>query len=90
VLQEISTDNRELGNIESIEIVKEKTFQVAIDYSICEMRGDTKLVLVDIPGFNKTESSKKYRDYLESKWATFDCVVVVIMAVFNSIDTSYF
>ncbi len=31
VLQEISTDNRELGNIESIEIVKEKTFQVAID-----------------------------------------------------------
>lgn len=73
VLQEISKDNQE-----SSPNVKEKNFKVKIEHSICEMREDTKLVLVDIPGFDSTGSSKKYRDYLEQNWTTLDCVVVVI------------
>ena len=78
VHKEISKDNKELR---SSEVVKEKTFDIRIKYPICKMREDTQLVLIDIPGINEAETSKKYKDYVESNWDTFDCVVVVMDAV---------
>jgi hypothetical protein len=52
------------------------------------MRNDTKLVLIDIPGINEADSSKKYIDYVSSKWDSFDCVVVVMdaMAGVNTLE----
>ena len=76
--EEISKDNQELR---SSDVVNEKMFDIRVDYPICKMRNDTQLVLIDIPGINEAESSKKYKDYVESKWDTFDCVVVVMDAI---------
>ena len=46
------------------------------------MRKDTRLVLIDIPGINEAgDSSKKYKEYVELNWDTFDCVVVVLDAI---------
>lgn len=56
VHEEISKDNKELR---SNDIVKEKTFDIRIGYPICKMRKDTQLVLIDIPGINEAEFSKK-------------------------------
>jgi GTPase Era involved in 16S rRNA processing len=42
------------------------------------MRKDTKLVVVDIPGINEAGSCDKYMKHVKEKWATFDCVVVVM------------
>ena len=78
VHKEISKDNKELG---SSDIVKDRTFYVRTTYPICKMRKDTQLVLIDIPGINEADSSKKYKDYVESNWNTFDCVVVVMDAI---------
>jgi hypothetical protein len=44
------------------------------------------LVLIDIPGMNEADSSKKYKDFVESKWNTFDCVIVV-MDVVQGVNT---
>ena len=78
VHDEIAKDNAELRSSEKVE---EKTFDIRVRYPICEMRTDTQLVLVDIPGINEADSSKKYKDYVESKWKTFDCVVIVMDAI---------
>ena len=78
VHEEISKDNEELR---SSWIVEEKTFNIRIRHPICKMRKDTQLVLVDIPGINEAESSRKYKEYVESNWNTFDCVVLVMDAV---------
>jgi GTPase SAR1 family protein len=57
------------------------------------MRDDTRLVLIDIPGINEAGSSSdsnnnnnnnnnnKYKDYVESNWDTFDCVICVLDAI---------
>ncbi len=78
VHEEISKDNEELR---SSWIVEEKNFDIRVRYPICKMRKDTQLVLIDIPGINEAESSKKYKEYVESNWKTFDCVVLVMDAV---------
>jgi predicted GTPase len=49
------------------------------------MRKDTKLVLVDVPGLNEAGSKDMYRDYVNAKWDTFDCVIVV-MDVFLGVN----
>lgn len=77
VHEEISKDNQELR---SSDLVQEKNFNIRTCYRICKMRNDTQLVLIDIPGINEAKSSKKYKDYVESNWKTFDLVVVVMDA----------
>jgi hypothetical protein len=62
-------------------IVKERFFDIRVEKRICKMRKDTQLVLIDIPGMNEADSSKKYKEYVESKWETFDCVVLVMDAI---------
>jgi GTPase SAR1 family protein len=61
-------------------VVHEKTFDVEIDEPfINEMRADTQLVLVDIPGLNEADTKDIYRDNVTNKlWSTFDCVIVVM------------
>ena len=52
--------------------------EVELEEPLFEMRKDTQLVLVDIPGFDNTDEETNYKDYIENKWNTFDCVVIVI------------
>ena len=74
-------DDDETSSNKNGALLVEKFFDIEVDESICDMRNDTKLVLIDIPGINEADSSKKYKDYVESKWDTFDCVVVVMDAI---------
>jgi small GTP-binding protein len=69
-------------------VVHEKTFDIEIDEPIIsEMRADTQLVLVDIPGLNEADTKDMYRDYVTNKlWSTLDCVIVV-MVVSQGVNT---
>jgi GTPase SAR1 family protein len=82
-LLQISEDNEKLR---SIGTVQESTFSIELAEPICEMRSDTTLVLVDIPGLNEAGSKDMYLDYVNTKWDTFDCAVVV-MDVFQGVNT---
>eukprot|EP00980_Cylindrotheca_fusiformis_P030895 scaffold25600_cov162-Cylindrotheca_fusiformis.AAC.1 len=55
-----------------------KRFEIEQKEEVCEMRKDTRLVIVAIPGINEAGASNKYRDYVEEKWNNFDCIVVVM------------
>jgi small GTP-binding protein len=68
--------------------VHEETFDIEIDEPIIsEMRADTQLVLVDIPGLNEADTKDMYRDYVTNKlWSTLDCVIVV-MDVSQGVNT---
>ena len=76
-VQEFSNDNAALRESDE---VKEKFFEIELEENLFEMRKDTRLVVVDIPGVNEAGASRKYKDYVKSKWNTFDCVVVVMDA----------
>lgn len=82
-LNEIIADNSVLR---TQNVIKEKVFDIELDEHLCEMRKDTKLIMVDIPGVNEAGSSKMYMDYVSKNWATFDCVVVV-MDVMQGVNT---
>jgi GTPase SAR1 family protein len=77
IFNEIKDDNQALRNSTS---VSEKYFDVEVKQEIFQMRGDTRLVIVDIPGINEAGASTKYKDYIKDKWNTFDCVVLVMDA----------
>eukprot|EP00539_Tryblionella_compressa_P009996 CAMPEP_0178795558 /NCGR_PEP_ID=MMETSP0745-20121128/10183_1 /TAXON_ID=913974 /ORGANISM="Nitzschia punctata, Strain CCMP561" /LENGTH=228 /DNA_ID=CAMNT_0020453945 /DNA_START=1024 /DNA_END=1708 /DNA_ORIENTATION=+ len=47
-------------------VVREKTFDIALEAPLHHMRADTKLVIVDIPGINEAGTSSKYKDYVSS------------------------
>lgn len=74
-LREITADNTAFRESSEIHV---KCFDIEIDEPLCEMRDDTKLVLVDIPGINEAGAGGNYRAYVKDKWDTFDCVVVVM------------
>jgi small GTP-binding protein len=82
-LRQITIDNEKLRQMNS---VHETTFNIELDEPLCDMRKDTALVLIDIPGLNEAGSKDMYRDYVVEKWDTFDCVVVV-MDVFQGVNT---
>ena len=75
ILKEITADNATLRQSND---VHEKDFGIVLEEKLCEMRDDTKLVLVDIPGINESGVSSKYKIHIQEKWGTFDCVVVVM------------
>ena len=77
-LKEISEDNRRLRDDNGSTLVQEKWFDIELDEQLCEMRNDTRLVIVDIPGINEAGACSKYKDYVDKKWHTFDCVVLVM------------
>jgi GTPase SAR1 family protein len=74
-LREISKDNVTLRESSFVNV---KTFDIAITEPICEVRPDTRLVLVDIPGINEAGADGKYRAYVREHWDTFDCALVVM------------
>ena len=76
-LEETKADN---AVYRTRDVVKEKTFDICLQKPIHEMRSDTKLVVVDIPGINEAGTSSKYKDYVNDHWHTFDIVVVVMDA----------
>jgi GTPase SAR1 family protein len=73
-LKESTADNATFRNVDH---VKQKTFDIVLHEGLHEMRKDTKLVIVDIPGINEAGTSSKYKDYVNQNWHTFDIVVVV-------------
>ena len=75
---EIKSDN---DTLRAIHGVQTKTFDIELDTHLCDMRPGTTLVVVDIPGVNEAGSSKKYLDYVNEQWHTFDCVVVIMDAI---------
>jgi GTPase Era involved in 16S rRNA processing len=82
VYQAISNANATLRQSEEIH---ETVFDIELPVTICDMRNDTKLVFVDIPGLNTPENNDMYLNYVNTKWDSFDCVVVVL-DVFQDID----
>jgi predicted GTPase len=75
-LQEISSDNEVLREKD---VIQEKYFDVEMEENICsDMHDEIRLVLVDTPGINEAQTGSKCKDYLISKWRTFDCVIVVM------------
>jgi GTP-binding protein EngB required for normal cell division len=75
VYQAISNANATLRQAEEIH---ETVFDIELPETVCDMRNDTKLVLVDIPGWNTPGKNDMYLNYVNSKWDSFDCVVVVL------------
>ena len=83
VLSESKADNASYRN--SIG-VKEKTYDIYLAEALHEMRSDTKLVIVDIPGLNEAGTSSRYKDYVNKNWHNFD-VVIVVMDARRGVDT---
>jgi predicted GTPase len=75
-LKEITADN---ATLRVSNVLQEKSFDVQVE-DLCEMRDDTKLIVVDIPGLNEAGSQTKYKNYVAKNWHTFDCVIVVMDA----------
>ncbi|GAX16055.1 hypothetical protein FisN_20Hu270 [Fistulifera solaris] len=75
ILKEITPDNKAFRNSSAIH---EKFFDIEHDEPLCDMRKDTDLVVVDVPGINEAGAGSKYRDFVEKKWHTFDVVVLVM------------
>ena len=63
---------------EKNDVLEEKTFDVEVEENPFEMRNDTKLVIVDIPGINEAGANTKYKDFVNEHWHTFDCVILVL------------
>ena len=74
-LQEIATDNITLRDSQP---VQEKWFDIELAENLVEMKTDTQLVVVDIPGINEAGAFNKYKNFVVQKWDTFDCIVVVM------------
>mmetsp|Transcript_30440 Transcript_30440/g.87816 ORF Transcript_30440/g.87816 Transcript_30440/m.87816 type:complete len:394 (+) Transcript_30440:1450-2631(+) len=78
-LEETKADNSQFRNGDDSN-VHERSFDIALDDPIHKMRGDTKLVIVDIPGINEAGTSSKYKDFVNENWHTFDVAILVMDA----------
>ena len=81
-LKETREDNEKLRNGKNgtdVTTVHEKEFTITLDEPLCDMREDTSLVFVDIPGTNEANGGI-YKDYVANNWYSFDCVIVVMDA----------
>ena len=83
-LMETRDDNEKLrngknGGTNVTTTVHEKEFTIALDEPLFDMREDTSLVFVDIPGTNEANGGI-YKDYVANNWHAFDCVIVVMDA----------
>ena len=76
-LDEITTDNRIKLTSAIDPTVQEKYFDVELEHNLVEMRDDTRLVLIDIPGLNEA-GTDHYKEFVNSRWHTFDCVILVM------------
>ena len=77
-LQETTSDNARLRTTNELQ---EKVFDIELDEPLLkDMRDDTRLVLVDIPGTNEAGTQKIYQDYVSSTWDSFDAMIVVMVS----------
>ena len=77
-LQETTSDNARLRATNELQ---EKVFDIELDEPFLkDMRDDTRLVLVDIPGTNEAGTQKMYQDYVSSTWDSFDAIIVVMVS----------
>lgn len=83
-MEKITEDNTKLRA--TPHVIQESTFDVELDQPLVEMRPDTALVLMDIPGLNEAGSQEMYQNYVNKQWNTFDCVIVV-MDVVQAVNT---
>lgn len=78
VLEQITSANKRWRS--SSTSVEELSFHVEIPEPLCDMRDDTQLVVIDIPGLNEQGSREKYTTYVSHRWKTWDCAVLVMDA----------
>jgi GTP-binding protein EngB required for normal cell division len=83
---ELKENNDRLRESEKLE---EKLETVYVESFLGEIRQDTMLSLIDIPGLNEGDADKKksYLEWVNNNWSQFDCVVLVIDAS-TGVDTS--
>jgi len=76
-LNATTSDNARLRTTNELQ---EKIFDIELDEPLLkDMRDDTRLVIVDIPGINEAGSQKVYLDYVTSTWDSFDAMIVVMV-----------
>ena len=86
-LKETTTDNAKLRETNELQ---EKTFDIELDeHLLKDMRSDTRLVIVDIPGINEAGTSKLYLDYVENTWDAYDAIIVVMVSISTRSDDSF-
>lgn len=76
-----NNDNNKNDNVNKNETeneIQEKWFEIELDEDVVDMRKDTRLVLVDIPGIGERGDDSKYTNYVDEHWSTFDCAVIVM------------
>lgn len=56
------------------------TTDVRLQESMFDMYPYTSFVLTDVPGINAEDPEDIYLQYLNARWESFDCVVVVLNA----------
>lgn len=76
-LKQITEENKYLRGSN---VIKECTFTIKLQNELVEMRPDTNLVIIDIPGVNEAGTSQMYLDFVENYWENLDCVIIVIDA----------
>lgn len=79
-LKETTADNARLRTTNELQ---EKIFDIELDEPLLrDMRDDTRLVLVDIPGINEAGTQNIYLDYVSSTWDSFDAMIVVMVSTY--------
>jgi GTP-binding protein EngB required for normal cell division len=82
-LTEITQDNIKLREQN---IIQDKHFHIELDEILFEMRPDTSLTIVDVPGLNEAGTRDMYTSYVKESWCTYSCVIVV-MDVCQGVNT---
>jgi predicted GTPase len=57
------------------------TMDVELKQSIFDMYPETNFILTDVPGINAQDPEDIYLQYLNARWESFDCIVVVLNAL---------
>jgi GTPase SAR1 family protein len=84
ICNEIVHDNQTLTNATTTTSIQEKVFDIELaEPLLAELRNDTSLVFVDIPGIRLSDNCP-YKHYVDEKWDSFDCIVLVLDSLFQS------
>lgn len=77
-LNEITEDNAKLRQSN---MVQEKVFDIELNEPLLnDIREDTRLSIVDIPGINEAGASNAYLNFVEKTWDTYDAMIVVMVS----------
>jgi signal recognition particle receptor subunit beta len=82
---EAKEENERLRKSETLE--EPTVVDIHLDCFLGEMRNDTSLCLVDIPGVNDIKMKPVYKKWVNDNWSSFDCVILVMDAT-HGVDTA--